>query len=60
MPNYVRVRDDQGAKFSVVDTAVEDSMTVLKNEPATDVNGEPLRDEPAEPKSSKPASKENS
>lgn len=52
MPNYVRVRDNTGAKFSVVESAVEDHMTVLKSEPATDANGEPLRDEPAE---SKPA-----
>lgn len=51
MPNYVRVRDNTGAKYSVVDTAVEDHMTVLK-EPATDANGDPLRDEPAEAKSS--------
>lgn len=52
MPNYVRVRDNTGAKYGVVDTAVEDHMTVLKSEPAVDANGDPRRDEPAESKSS--------
>ena len=64
MPQYLRVRDNEtGAKFSVVDSAVEDHMTVLKNEPATDAHGDPLRDEPGEPKSSAnkaATSKENS
>lgn len=54
MPEYVRVKQDTGTKFSKLASAVNDSETVLKQD-AVDIAGNPLP--PEYPSSSTATSK---
>ena len=56
MPEYLRVADELGNEYSVVDTAFDKKHMTVLDEPAADVNGDPLPDKPAKPKSGKAAS----